>query len=754
MGAIVLAAAATCFVALFLGQAVLRLAGAERWNWLAPPVGLSLALLVATPANHVPGRCATVAVVLGLASVAAAVWCLRSPLHRPPLRDLLAAAPVGALVLVPFLTAGRGGILGVGLNNDMAVHLVFVESYLSSAVEAVNPLPRDYPLGPHAMAALLSKGLGIRAELAFSGWTMAIPVITAWTALAVARRASIFGKVVLATVVGMPFLVAAYYGQGSFKELAQAGFVLAVVLLLSGCGPRLGRGRWVPLALLTGGIVSVFSLPGLPWLLVIGGIWLAGLLAIEFRRGRLREVPGVVRRELPALGIGLGVLVLILLPQAHRMWEFISLRNGTGIAVSDIGNLIGPLSGWEAFGVWNNVDFRLPASPAFTGGMWTAFALGLVLYGAIRAFRRGRWLLPLAAAGAMLIWRVSEHSQSPYVSAKALVVASPLLLLVAVLPLVDREPGRRRPWIWLLVPLLCLLLLLRVGIGDVRALRYSSPVGPTDHARQLQGFRPLIAGKPTLFLGGEVYINWELAGVPVQPVALANVPVLPIRPRKAWVDGQALDFDALRASTLNDFEWIVTPRDAASSEPPSQLHLVRRSEDFELWKRVGRIPERSILAEGEWPGRLLECDSEEGRAALTDGGVAAIRPLPKVALLPPTAAPGATFSVPLDLPVGAWELQMPYTSPFPIEVSAPGLKTVLPANLDRPGPRLRVGRLDIRRQRPFSLSFHVEDTALAPAAVQATFGSLVIVPAGGGEEIVPIDQACGKYVDWYRSATS
>lgn len=752
MAAVFLSAAVTCIVALFLGQAVLRLAGAGEWNWLAPAVGLSLALLVATPTNHVPGRTLTVAIALGLATVAAAVWCLRSPPHRPPLTGLLASIPVALLTLVPFLAAGRGGILGVTVDNDMAVHLVFVESYLSSAVAAVNLLPGDYPLGPHAMAALLSKGLGIRGELAFSGWTMAMPVIIAWTSLAVARRASLFGKVVLATVVGMPFLIAAYYGEGSFKELAQAAFVLAVALDLSGCGPRLGRGRWVPAALLIGGIISVFSLPGLPWLLAIAGLWIAGLLAVQAWRRKLREVPGVVRRELPALGIGLGVLIVVLLPQAHRMWEFVSLRNGTGIAVDNLGNLVAPLPGWEAFGVWNTADFRLPAAPAFTAGMWTAFVLALVLFGAYWAFRRGRWLLPLAAAGALLIWRVSEHSQSPYVSAKALVVASPLLLLVAVLPLVDREPGRRPPWPWLLVPLLGLLLLLRVGSDDLRALRFG-PIGPTNHARQLESFRPLLAGKQTLFLGSEVFISWELAGVPVHPAALANIPEVPLRPRKDWEDGQPLDFDTVRASTLNEYEWIVSSRDAASSAPPPQLHLVASTEDFQLWKRVGRIPERSILAEGEWPGRRLACGSAEGRAILAGGGVAAVRSLPKVAPVSPAAA-GDTVTVPLDLPVGAWELQMPYASPYPVQVTAPGLNTVLPANLDRIGPRLRVGRLVVRRPGPISISFHVEDTALAPATAVATFSQLVITPAGERDEIIPIAQACGKYVDWYRSAPS
>lgn len=752
MISVLLSAAVTCFAALFIGQATLRLAGADRWNWLAPPVGLSVAMLVATPAVHVPGRCTAVAILLGALAIAAAVWCLRSPSHRPPLSGLLAAAPVALLALVPFLAAGRGGILGVTVDNDMAAHLIFVEGYVSSAVSAVYPLPGDYPLGPHALAALLSRGLGIDAALAFSGLTMALPVVNAWTAVALVRRGSWFGKAVAATVVGMPFLVAAYYGEGSFKEVAQAGLVLAIALSLAGCGPALGRGRWVPFALLTGGIVSAYSPAGLVWPLAIAGLWLAGLLAIQVWRRRLREVPRAVRRELPALAIGLAVLVVFLLPQARRMWDFVALREGTGIAVDNLGNLVGRLPGWEAFGVWSTADFRLPASPAFTAGMWTAFVLGLVVIGSFWAFRRGRWLLPLAAAGALVIWRVSEHSQSPYVSAKALVIASPLLLAVAVLPLVDREPGRRPPWPWLLAPLLGLVLFLRVAGDDLRTLRWS-PVGPTDHAHQLETLRPLLAGKPTLFLGEDEFITWELAGVPVQAVALASAPVLPLRPRKAWEDGQAIDFDSVPASTLNDYEWIVSYRDAASSAPPPQLRLVRSTEDYQLWKRVGRIRERSILEEGEWPGAVLRCDTKEGRAILAAGGVAAVRPLPTVAPLPSVAA-GDSASIRLGLAPGVWELEMPYMSPFPVEVTAPGLRATLPASLDRIGPRLPVGRIAVRRRGPLSISLHVEDTALAPETATATFTHLVAVPAAGAARVVPIDRACGRYVDWYRAASS
>ncbi|HET9678411.1 MAG TPA: hypothetical protein VFP21_13010 [Solirubrobacterales bacterium] len=753
MASVFLSAALTCFAALFLGQAALRLAGAREWNWLAPAVGLSVSMLLAAPTVHVPGRATTMGILLALLALAAAVWCLRSPPHRPPLTDLLAALPVVFLVTVPFLAVDRGGILGVTVNNDMTVHLAFVESILHPSIAEVFPLPKDYPLGPHNSAALLSRGLGIGPDLAFSGWTMAAPIIGAWTVLAAARNAAWYGKAIAATVAGMPYLVAAYYGQGSFKEVAQAALVLAVVLCVSGCGPRLGRGRWVPLALLVGGVVSAYSPAGLTWVVAIFGLWLAGLLAIAAWRRQLREVPGVVRRELPALGIGAAVLVVFLLPQAHRMYEFVALREGTGIATSDIGNLVTRLPGWEALGIWDSGDYRFLASEAFVGGVWSWFVVALILFGTYWAVRRGRWLLPLVAVAAMLIWKYSDHTQSIYVAAKALVIASPLILLVAVLPLLDREekPWPRRPrWAWLAVPLLILILFFQVGADDLRALRFS-PVGPTGHARQLKSFHPFIADKKTLFFGEDEFNIWELAGSRFRPISLGTVPQVELRPQKEWEFGHANDFDSVPASTLNEYEWFITTRDAAGSEPPPQVRLVRATEDFELWKRTGRVRERSILNEGEWPGATFRCDTKTGRAILRRGGVAAIKPLTIVAPVDGAGA-GQTVSVQLDLPAGTWDLESPYVSHLPVEVTAPGLKTTLPANLDRPGPRLPVGRITVERRQKVTVSFHVEDTLLASATDTATFGYLVATRADAHDEIVPIDRACGRYVDWYRSA--
>jgi len=57
-------------------------------------------MLIATPAIDVPGRTVTIAVLLGGFTVAAMIWCLRAPAHRPPLPELLAATPVALLVIV------------------------------------------------------------------------------------------------------------------------------------------------------------------------------------------------------------------------------------------------------------------------------------------------------------------------------------------------------------------------------------------------------------------------------------------------------------------------------------------------------------------------------------------------------------------------------------------------------------------------------------------------------------------------------
>ncbi|MBS1881956.1 MAG: hypothetical protein JSS97_03245 [Actinobacteria bacterium] len=777
MFATLLSAAVTCLASLFIGQAVLRLAGAREWNWIAPPVGLSALMLLATPTMSIPGKATTMAVFVGLLTIAAMVWCLGSALHRPPLGGLLAAVPVGFLVLLPFLAVGRSGILGVSLDNDMAAHMQFSEIYLSDAVANLKPMFYNlYPFGPQAISAVLARGLNVRVDHSFAGLTMAIPLLNAWTVLALVRGRSWLKQAIAATVVSMPFLVAAYYGQGSFKELIQTGLVLATVVTFAGDGPRLGRGRWVPLALLVGGMISVYSLTGVSWPVVIGGLWVLVIAVQRLYRDGTQGIVAEVRGQLPAVGIGLAVLILVLLPQASRIHNFISLNaNANGIIVPKdvLANLVAPLPGWEGFGVWSNPDYRLPASPEFIAGMWTAFVFALVLFGAWWLCKRGRWMLPLAAAGSMLIWRVSMNSQSPYVVAKALVIASPLLLIVAVLPLLEQFPDRLswlwpkrgggrdwlrslvasvpgQPFSWALAATLAAVLFVVIGVSDVRALR-ASPVGPTYQASELRELSPLVDYKPTLFLGDDDFIKWELPGVPVGAPVFGGEESM-IRAEKGWTRGEPLDFDTVDAATLNSYDYVITTRDAAGSQPPPQMHLVRQTPDFQLWRRVGKVQERSVLPEGEGSGAVLDCTSAEGRKILAGGGVAAVRPAP-VVVEGHLLGPGGSETIELPLVRGEWIIESSYNSRLPVTVTGPGLDVTLEPNLDRPGPRFPVGELVVRKPEKVKLTFTVSDPFFARAQVVTDLGKVTATPRYP-EKVVPIAQACGKYVDWYRGAGS
>lgn len=714
---------------------------------MAPPVGISVLMLLATPARYLPGRAMTTFVVITLLTVASLVWCARVRAHRPPLFGLAVAAPVALLALVSFIVAGRAGTLGVGFDNDMAAHMMWVEAYMSQAVARVSPLPTSYPLGPHAVVAAISSGLGIRVDMAFAGFTFALPVLTAWMALHALRRPNWLGQFLVATVVGMPYLVAAFYGEGAFKEVLQAQLVLAIALWLEHPVPAAGRWRWAPLALLFAGTVSVYSVAGLPWPVAFLGLWLVARAAARIYHEGARIVAAEIRRHVLAVAVAVVVLLVVLVPQLQQMKNFLSFK----IAKGNLGNLAGPLSGWEAFGVWNNPDFRFGASPAFIGGMWTAFALALVIYGVVWSLQQGRWVLPAATGAAGLIWVFSAHTQSPYVAAKALVILSPLLLLLAALPLAERRQRMPAGW-WVIAPILALVLWGRVADSSARALRFS-PVGPTSHLVQLRELRQELHGKPTLFLGNDDFIAWELAGVKVWAPVI-GFQVLPIPPQKAWVYGYTLDIDSVDVSAINAADWIITTRDAAQSALPAQLHLVRATADFELWRRTGVVTPRQILNEGPNPGATLDCGIPAMRALVRKGGKAEVRKPPIVTSVPGVIPPGETITVHLSLRPGTWDLETSYVSSRPVTVSGPGgVLRRLPANLDRPGPRWPIARVVVPKSGSLTLTIHAAAgwfTRLIPAANGAYMNTVAATPVGT-ERVVPLRAACGRYVDWYTT---
>lgn len=750
-------AAFVCVGALLLGQAVLRLCGATRWSWLSAPLGLAVLILVAVPSLHVPGRASAVAVVLCVLLVASAVWLLRTAAHRPPAVGLLAGLPVALLSAVPFASAGHAGTLGWSFNNDMAAHLLLADAYRSELVERFNPLLPDYPLGPHALSAVVAQTLGVGVDEAFAGVTIAGAVLLGWTALAALRRPRSWAPLLVAPIVGMPYLIAAYYGQGAFKELLEAVFVVGFAVLLA-VPPQLGRlRRWIPAALLVAGTLSVYSFLGALWPFAFLGVWLAGraLRRLAATRGSVSALWADARAEAAPVMMAVGVLLLVIVPQLPRLASFVSNRtgqNGTFIAKDDLGILVRPLPFWEAFGTWGNPDFRLQAVDHLANRAWILFVVALAVLGAIWAIRRGEWMLVAAVGAAAAIWAASERTQSPYVAAKALVLLTPLTMLMAVRALVEGgAPGRPAArWWWVVAPALAAVLVLRVGDASWGALRIA-PVGPTDHLRELRALQPTLRQQPTLFLGNDDFIRWELGETPVTAPVI-GFQVLPTRTEKPWTYGVNYDLDSLDNATLNRFTWVIAPRDAFASAPPPQLRPLRRTRSFVLYRRMGTIPPYGILREGEGSAAPLDCRSRRGRALMHAGGTATIRGR-SVGVSAPQLAPGGSATVPLRLSPGTWDLVTPFWGPRPLEVDALGSAVTVPPNLDRPGPRWPAGRIVVRKTGQVDVRLHAVKGRWTPATALDTPGAVIAVRTGAART-VPLREACGKLVDHYQEASS
>jgi len=530
-----------CGASLALGQAAIALCGVRRWSWLAPPVGLALLCALCWATVRLPGH-GVGSAVLVLALFLGSVACLWGRLHEWG-GALRVGAPVALLALlatsIPFVAEGHFGILGTSFNPDMSQHLLAAERLAEG--QSSQLLHQGYPLGPHSIVVALDNSLGIGLVQGFSGLMISVAVLASLTALTAFRDQSWPLRIPAALLVGLTYMVASYYAQGSFKETMQALFFLAFVLALRESSQNSEwQGlplRFVPAALLAVGSVYTYSFPGLIWL---GGAAVVWLLA-EVLLARIKSAPpaggtvggptpedalatgggggspavtGPAGRGLgpsPARALSFAVLLFAVLiaPEIGRMIDFHSFEtfdpNGPGL-----GNLFGQISPFEGLGIWPSGDFRLTpgagAVPALGYYAGAAFATILLLYGLVLCWRRRESALIAGLAAAALAYAAARLGGTPYTAAKAIEVGAPLAALVIVLPLLRRPVS----WLYLLAAAGCSLLALA-----------NAPIGPSSYSAALTGLRADVGKGPTLVLAsaqllenehGTPYIAWELRG--------------------------------------------------------------------------------------------------------------------------------------------------------------------------------------------------------------------------------------------------
>ncbi len=766
-------AAAILLASLVVGRALLHVLGRTQATWLAGAVGFA-ALIVAAPLLiRLPGRAATVAVLVGVALAASLyrlwrTWGTRQ--RTAPGAPLVVIVVVAAAASLPFAFNERHGPLGEGIyTNDQGAQLYWTD-WLQNGV---GPEPKavgfGYPTGPQAVAAAAAEATNAPLLDAFNGLLVAIAVLTALAALAALDQLPPRRRVVAASLAGLPYLGASFLAQSAFKETAMALLVLAFAVALqsistasggavhqTGAHPR--RAMLVVLILFAVASVFVYSLPGLVWFAAAVPIW----LALELGTGRLRiDVPRVraeARRHRRAIVIVAVVVAAVGALSAAQLSGFVGK---VGEVQESGGRLDSPVFPGEALGIWPEGDFQVVRGEV--EGAYLAVALGLLAaaIGGLAAVRRRDFGLVAVGAAAVLVYAGARLFASIYVEAKALAVIAPLVVVGALGALL----APRLPGTTLTTPRYVLGAIVAVALaGSTFLALRAAPVGFDQRGDELEGLAGLVRGRTVAFLGVDRFAGYWLRGTLMRSPGGYVPAEVKARPEKVWQQGLGMDLDTLAPERLDDFDYAITTTAAYQSTAPPNFETVVRTPSYVLWRRTGNTPALRVIDKNGTPGRVLDCTSGQGRRVAASAGAATVIGEP-VTGGPRDWSRRSPFDAPeratqsLDLGPGPWRLSLQYHSQAPLTVSAPGSKVELPPSLDGmylthkgQGAFWPAGELHVRGRD----SVRVTVDAARPSQLQRDLGverrvwlgTLAATRPGTGR-MVPLHDACGQYVDHY-----
>ena len=512
---------------------------------------------------------------------------------------LLAALATYLLFNASVIMTGHWTFTGYNLENDTAYELLLVahlQAHGTQALAANAPistantaltsyLSTGYPLGSQSLLAVLSGLLGVSAAVA---WQAFIATMAAIAALACSTLSGRTMDRRLAALTGFLAVSAAltyqYALQGSIKEIAMVAAALcalavnrhAVIALRPSVGVALAA---IPLA----AILAIYSAAGIPYVGAIAG---AGVLAIPL----IRHVrPAQLRLALRPAAIGLASLLVLSVPALPTFSTFLNVANagyvGSAASAPSLGPLVRALPLSEISGVWLFGDYRF-AVPAGSAALLTVAAtvliFALIAPGVLRSLA-AREPGPLMALAAMaLVLAVMLPRTIPYAQAKLLMIASPVVILIAAQGLTGF-----RGWDW---RALCALAASGLGVAVLAsdALAYHQfPVAPTNRMIALQQVGRRLGEKgPVLDSEFEQFAKYFAlpAGIVDGPDAPTPIQLSLLTPTAEY--DHSFDLDEEQLPFVESFPYILVRRGPTSSRPPSNYELSYQNAFYTLWQRT------------------------------------------------------------------------------------------------------------------------------------------------------------------------
>lgn len=529
----------------------------------------------------------------------------------------LAVAPlVYLLALAPVLLSGRAGFSSFMALSDSAVHMIGADYLIHHGQDYTHLDPRSsygqfidgyyatgYPSGADTLlggSALLLRLPLIWAFQPFNGFVLALAAGPAWL---IARTAGLRGAwaALAALSASVAALVYGYELIGSIKELTAAVMLLTLGALVVVHPRWLTRGPRgaLPSALVLAAGVSGLGVGFGAWGLAVAAVLLVALI------GALRD--GRCRPRDALLTVLAGALALLL--AAWPTWRHISasLNVAQNIAsTGNSGNLRAPLKWTQAFGIWLHGSYK--ESPSGAALAATDALIGLAfaacLLGVLQLVRRRLWALAGWIALTLLAWLVLDRTATTWVDAKALVLSSPLVVLLAwagvgallegrqrgtargavLLEGARKGPARGalRPPLAATIAAALLALALAGGVLASDATQYhSSNLAPTARYEELRSLNKRFAGRgPALFTDFDEYSMYALRDLDVSGPDF----VYPAH-GLARGYGRPVELDRSLPQALASYPLIVTRRDPSTAPPPAAYALQWQGTYYEVWAR-------------------------------------------------------------------------------------------------------------------------------------------------------------------------
>jgi hypothetical protein len=642
----VMAVVLTAWGALAESAARTRVPGA-----LLPSLGLAALVvgcgaLLTFPATHALAVPVAVAGTLG-----GLVALARRHRTASPVPAAVVAGGTFVLLALPSLLTGQGAIAGYIQLDDAATWLgltghVFdhgrpvgdipvgtvrraVESYLGTG----------YPLGAFVGPGTASRVTGQDLAFVLQPWLCVLGAVTALGLLAVLRGV-VRGRglaVAAALVAGQASLFVAFANWGGLKELTTTALLApAAWLAVRGITARLARDAPDPRAGLADGAL----------LLVVGGALLTtlGVLGVVWAGPPLAAGAAllVLRRPVaawPALAVAAGgaVLTVLAVRPTLNLRNQVETPGGLG-AAEELGNLVAPLRPLQAAGLFPDGDFRIAPDGPLPAVVAVA-CLVLAAGGLALAARRRRAELPAFAGivllGAAATWVVG----SPWVDAKAMAVAAPAVLALAVA--LPAALGGRAGTAG--VAALGAVALVSTGL-----VARDAWVAPHDSFADLARAGELLDGRgPTLELDPDPYAGRHFLRR-ADGDGASDLRQRLITLRDGTLPGKLapVDVESVAPAEITPFRAIVRRRSPVASRPPLGFERRWAGGRWEVWERGGPFARATVtadlpLATGIDPGAPVTCDALDGLAAGAGALVAA--PTPDLVIVEP-----ATWRTPAD----------------------------------------------------------------------------------------------------------